>query len=85
MRPLKTRCKFKCHETGMALNGDTKLYSAKLSPVCSDEEGSENKQFWEWTPSGSFHVATANKNIFELVGLLTLTLENSVYNFKQCH
>jgi hypothetical protein len=72
------RCKFRCNEigirdyTGSVMGDDGKykkvsrmLYSAKLTPVFSDKPNSENKKFWDATPSGSFEVSSINPDYFE--------------------
>ena len=36
-----------------------------MQPVCSDEEGSENKSFWEATPVGCVQLSTVNSKAAE--------------------
>lgn len=36
-----------------------------MTPVYSDEEGSENKVFWQYTPTGSIQLGTVNKAAWE--------------------
>lgn len=62
------RCKFRCNRTGQIQHGnDGKvLYEAELSPVYSNDPDSENRQFWEATPVGSFKVASILQDAFEV-------------------
>ncbi len=48
------RSKFTCSETKDHGNG---MHSASFSPVYSSEEGSENKKFWDATPSGKLEMS----------------------------
>ncbi len=41
------------------------LYGVKMTPVYSDKPDSENKQFWEFTPSGSFEMVAIHEGMFE--------------------
>lgn len=51
------RCKFKVDEVTKTPYADT----FKASPVYSDKEESENKAFWDATPSGSLEFTCVNK------------------------
>lgn len=45
--------------------------SIKFAPVYSDKPGTENKEFWDYTPSGSIQLGTVNPaawQMFELGG-----------------
>lgn len=41
------------------------LYDVEMTPVYSDVEGSENKKFWRWTPSGSFKMGAIVNGMFK--------------------
>jgi hypothetical protein len=41
------------------------LYGVKMTPVYSDKPDSENKKFWEFTPCGSFEMASIHEGMFE--------------------
>jgi len=49
---MNVRAKFVCNAKEETLSGKDRLTTVKLSPVYSDKDGSENRQFWKWTPSG---------------------------------
>jgi hypothetical protein len=36
-----------------------------MTPVYSDKPDSENKKFWEFTPSGSFEMQAIHEGMFE--------------------
>lgn len=61
------RCKFKCHQITEHVGwGDHKtLFSAKFMPVSGDL-GSENKRFWDATPSGTFELTTVKEMPFRV-------------------
>lgn len=48
------RCKFEIDEIAKTRYGASKL---RASPVYSNDENSENRKFWEATPSGSLEVS----------------------------
>lgn len=52
---MKTRCKFKCDF--VTDHGESK--SVGMSAVAYGPEA-ENKEFWKWTPSGSFEIRCLN-------------------------
>ena len=52
---MKTRCKFKCDS--VTDFGQTK--SVKMTVVTYGPEA-ENKEFFKWTPSGSFEIGCVN-------------------------
>lgn len=66
----KVRAKFKCDSITQRHSGSQDnevLYSAEFSPVHGTYGDShENKQFWKWTPSGSFKVDTVKRMPFEV-------------------
>jgi hypothetical protein len=55
----QTRCKFKCES--VTDHGTSK--SVLLTPVYSSDPNSENKAFWQATPSGSLNLTWVNKNV----------------------
>ena len=67
---MAIRCKFKCNSVTKTLSSRGKqvegkwvtenifLYTATLTPVYSDDPESENRKFWDATPSGKFEVGT---------------------------
>lgn len=69
------RCKFKLKairtEVQNRHNPDTgeteprKLYDLEFQPVTTGDEDplNENEQFWEATPSGTFHFKTINRGV----------------------
>ncbi len=59
---MNVRCKFVCIEK--IERADTAGF--KFSPVSSGSE--ENKQFWKWTPSGSFEFQCLNPDVKFEVG-----------------
>lgn len=65
---MTTRCKFKCTSRGETTGGKNGglMYSYKFSPVYSDDPNSENKQFWDYTPSGSLEFQCVHIGLFEV-------------------
>lgn len=67
----KIRCKFKCERVGKVYHGidpDGKpkvLFDAMFTPVYSSDPNSENKKFWEWTPTGRLELGTVKESSFE--------------------
>lgn len=71
------RCKFRCNEVtksantrseqvdGVWTNKPITLYGVKMTPVYSDKPDSENKKFWEFTPSGIFEMQAIHEGMFE--------------------
>jgi hypothetical protein len=61
------RCKFKCDSVQTQKWGKDSpaVHSAVLSPVYSSEEGSENKKFWDATPSGRIEIGCSKLQPFE--------------------
>lgn len=69
----RVRAKFRCDEVNQHMGGrqkkeqgdlvwvPEKVITIKMSPVYSEEEGSENKKFWDATPSGSLEL----QSVFE--------------------
>lgn len=54
---------------GKKVYGSVEVQTVKLSPVYSDDPGSENKKFWEASPSGIIELGVVNKaawSAFEL-------------------
>lgn len=47
------------HETGK-YDGAIEMRTIHLQPVMSSEEGSENKKFWDASPSGEIRLGTIN-------------------------
>ena len=73
------RCKFRCEELkqhnapvsrrkedGTYETVRRILYSVILCPVYSDKEGSENKRFWDATPTGRLGFGTVKEASFEI-------------------
>lgn len=44
---------------------DIEMRTIVLSPVFSKEDGSENKKFWDATPSGEIRLGTINQSAWE--------------------
>ena len=64
---MKVRAKFNCSSVETVDQGQgKKIYTAKFSPVYSDDPGSENKKFWEYTPCGSLELGTIKLMPFEV-------------------
>lgn len=66
---MSTRCKFVCtrEEKYKGWSGQSAspfLYNYKFSAVTGDS--SENKKFFEATPSGELNVSTVRENFFEV-------------------
>ncbi len=63
----KVRAKFTCRAIETVDQGSgNKIYNAKFHPVYSDDPKSENKKFWEYTPSGSLELGTIKQMPFEV-------------------
>jgi len=57
---MKTRCKMQCMKVVQnAYNGN----DFEFHPVYSDDENSENKKFWEATPSGKLEFQCLNPDV----------------------
>ena len=54
---ITTRCKFSCDSKIINNYGHGDTYTYTFSPVCSSEEGTENKRFWDATPCGAFEIS----------------------------
>lgn len=54
------RAKFKVREITEHLYGQQRMKTIKLEPVQSQKEGSENKAFWDATPTGEVRLGTIN-------------------------
>lgn len=54
------RAKFKVQDITHHLYGDKLMYTIHMTPVYSQKEGSENKTFWDATPSGDLKLGTIN-------------------------
>jgi len=54
---IMVRCKFKCISKKEYIDGGARI---TMEPVYSGSE--ENKQFFKYTPSGSFTFGTINEN-----------------------
>lgn len=50
----------KDEKTGAYLYEKKEMRSVYLTPVYSDEPGSENKKYWDASPSGSLQLGTIN-------------------------
>lgn len=62
---MTTRCKFTCQSKTITSSGENQTNTFEFVPVTGNSE--ENKQFWKWTPSGSFKLGCVNKNVdFEI-------------------
>ena len=55
---MKTRCKFKCD--AVTDFGESK--TVNMSVVTYGPEA-ENKEFWKWTPSGTFTINCVNPDV----------------------
>lgn len=76
MSDVRVRCKFRLNsitesviDRGYQEDGKWKtrkesLFTYKFSPVYSDNPESENKQFWDATPSGSFEFGSVKNQGF---------------------
>lgn len=56
-------------EDGKDVYGPAEVQTVRLQPVYSSDPGSENKKFWEASPSGSIELGVVNKaawSTFEL-------------------
>ena len=61
---MTTRCKFKCDSvTIMAPSGGKAPRNVVLTPVVSADPGSENKKFWDYTPSGKLEFTWINDQV----------------------
>ena len=61
------RCKFKLNSvTHRKEYNGRDVYDAKFNVVYSDDPTSENKRFWDATPSGEFSVSTIKELPWEL-------------------
>lgn len=75
---MTTRCKFKCNEVkisdsvrskqveGRWENESYLLYSVVMTPVYSDKPDSENKLFWDATPSGRLEFGMIKEGSFQV-------------------
>lgn len=62
------RCKFKVdHIVQTKFNEVYTQTQACMSPVFSDEEGSENKAYWDATPTGKLEFTVTNNSLNHLV------------------
>ena len=60
----KKRCKFVVSDITQNENSNGyKNRLVKMAPVFSDDPESENKQFWDATPSGEFWVSVTNDSM----------------------
>jgi len=57
---MTTRCKFKCES--VTDHGGGKR-SVAMNPVYSSDPNSENKKFWDATPSGNINFAWINDRV----------------------
>lgn len=57
---MTTRCKFKCDAVTLLPENKRNVV---LTPVYSSEEGSENKKFWQYTPSGKLEFTWINDSV----------------------
>lgn len=55
-----TRCKFVIREMAHSQYNGKPLRTLRAGPVYSTKEGTENKLFWDYTPTGSFELGTVN-------------------------
>lgn len=68
---MTVRAKFKVQEITEHAYGDKRMKTIKLQPVHSSVAGSENKAFWDASPSGEIRLGTINMEAaaqFELNG-----------------
>ena len=64
---MSVRAKFKVTRTGQVQYGTDKvLHDVEMSPVYSNDPGSENKAFWDATPNGSFKMTSIISDAFEV-------------------
>lgn len=58
---MTTRCKFKCDSvTILQPNNGKSPRNVVLLPVYSNDPNSENKKFWDYTPSGKLEFTYIN-------------------------
>lgn len=74
----KVICKFVCGSTGEDPQGELKLYTARLYPVCGGSP--ENDAFFASTPTGELVLANVGEQHFEpgkhyYVGIITAEYE----------
>jgi hypothetical protein len=62
-----SRCKMICTKTGeYKHNSEAKgQFTAEFQPVYSNDPDSENKKFWEFTPSGKLELGCINDQGFK--------------------
>lgn len=60
------RAKFRVLSTKQVTSGERLLHQVEMSPVYSNVEGSENKTFWDATPTGSFVMRSIITDFFEV-------------------
>lgn len=59
-----TRCKFKCESVQMLAPNNGKCpRNVVLLPVYSSDPNSENKKFWDYTPSGKLEFTYINDSV----------------------
>ena len=61
---MNTRCKFQCNS--VTDNGDNGK-SVNMTAVTYGPEA-ENKEFWKYTPSGTFEISCLNPNVVFVPG-----------------
>lgn len=59
------RAKFKVQDITKHLYGNKLMYTVHMTPVYSQTEGSENKAFWDASPSGDLKLGTINERAAE--------------------
>lgn len=61
---IMVRAKFRVESKKRSQHWEGRV-DINMQPVCSDVEGSENKQFWEATPAGDIQLSTVNPKAAE--------------------
>lgn len=59
--PQSVRAKFQVQDITKHLYGGKFMYTVHMTPVYSAKEGSENKAFWDASPSGDLKLGTINE------------------------
>jgi hypothetical protein len=64
---MATRAKFRCNSLKHAVGSEGQIFAIEvvLNPVYSNDEGSENRAFWNATPNGSLSMTINNAAAFK--------------------
>ena len=60
---------FQKHNKETGRYEDVEMRTVVLAPVYSDDPQSENKKYWDFTPSGEIKLGTVNPAAWEYFGL----------------